>query len=247
MYKLIIVDDEPTTCDVLSAFIKEENIGFEVMAVFGDGLQAWEYIQNYPVDCVITDIKMPHMSGLELANSIRHFKRAIMVLLLSGHTDFEYARQAIQYGVRDYLLKPIDFDDMSDKLKILKEQMDQDDRFVCDNSQDGIEREDSSNIIEAAEKYILEHYAERISREDVASACFLNPSYFGRYFKQKTGYTFIDYLTKVRMQKAVELLADGVSIEIISQKVGYTSTRHFVRTFKDEHGCTPREYRRIHL
>ncbi len=102
-----------------------------------------------------------------------------------------------------------------------------------------------SAIMEYAEKYIQEHYKEPISRVDIAAACYLSPSHFGRYFKKETGCTFINYLTKVRMQKAVELLSQGVTSAAIAQAVGYSSTRHFGRVFKQEYGCTPGEFRKL--
>ena len=116
MYRLILVDDEPNTCEILTDFIREEKIGYEVVASFCDGQQAWNFLKETSVDCVITDIKMPHMDGLELAKKIYMSHNMTKVVLLSGYREFEYAQQGIQYGVVDYQLKPIDYDKLLEVL-----------------------------------------------------------------------------------------------------------------------------------
>lgn len=248
MYKVILVDDEPNTCDVLKYFIADEAKDFEVSGLFTDGKKAWEYICQNEVDCVITDIKMPCMNGVELSKNIYQSKNNIQVIILSGYGEFEYAQQAIKYGVTDYLLKPIDYDKLLDALKSIKEKLDSthngqkpDKSRLREKSK---ERNSSNNAsIEAAICYIDKHYSEPISRDSVACICYMNSSYFGNCFKIYTGKTFTDYLTDLRIQKSVELLREKYSIEEIAQKVGYSGSRHFGRTFKSITGYTPTEYR----
>ena len=242
MYKLIVVDDEPNSCEFLANFIAEEKLGFEVVGCFGDGHQAWEYISAHPVDCVLTDIKLPNMTGLELARLIYDNKLPIEVVLISGYIDFEYARDGIRYDVFDYLLKPDDYEILPQKLLNLQQMMNADERFAKSRERDE-EQTGQEKFIKLAEDYIKEHFAEPISRDTVAGICFMNPSYFGRYFKKRTGYTFIEYLTKTRMDKAVELLQENISVQVIAKRVGYGNQRHFIRIFKSVYGCTPREYR----
>ena len=78
----------------------------------------------------------------------------------------------------------------------------------------------------------------------MADAVFLSPAYFSRFFKQKTGMNFIDYLTNVRMQKAAEMLAGNIKISEISQKLGYQSRNRFFINFKQFSGYSPTDYRR---
>lgn len=92
--------------------------------------------------------------------------------------------------------------------------------------------------------YIQAHYAEDLTREDVADAVFLSSAYFSRFFKQKTGLSFIDYLTTVRMQKAVELLGSRMKVGEIAKKVGYQSRNRFFINFRLYSGYNPTEYRR---
>ena len=92
--------------------------------------------------------------------------------------------------------------------------------------------------------YIQQHYNEDLTREDVADAVFLSSAYFSRFFKQKTGLSFIDYLTTVRMQKAIELLGTHMKVGEIANRVGYLSRNRFFINFRQYSGYTPSEYRK---
>lgn len=247
MYRLIVVDDEPNTCDFLASYIEGEQIGFQVTGNFYDGLQAWKYIQENVTDCVITDIRMPQMDGLELAHRIHDEFPRIKVLLLSGYGEFEYARKGIEYGVRDYLLKPLDYAALSGKLRAIWNELNatqpRERQAGTEQASAELLDEQSRIVIETAKRFVDEHYAEPISREQVAAICYMTPDYFGRYFKQGTGYTFGEYLVKVRMDRAIQFLHDNYTVDMIAQLVGYGSSRHFTRVFKKTTGLTPMAYR----
>ena len=124
MYKTIIVDDEQYSYEYLAECISDMSEDFEVVGTFRNGEEAWRFINEEKVDVVITDIKMPVMSGLDLIKLIYETGMDISVIIISGYEDFEYARQAIKYNVFYYLLKAIDLDEFFDVLKRLKEQLD---------------------------------------------------------------------------------------------------------------------------
>ena len=107
-YSVILVDDEPIVRKMLEERInKVENV--TVVASFSNGFSAKSYLMEHIVDMVITDIKMPLMDGLELTEFIKNHYPACKVIIVSGYDDFEYARRAIKYGVKEYLLKPLKF------------------------------------------------------------------------------------------------------------------------------------------
>lgn len=114
MYKLIVVDDEMAIRTGMCSYIDWNAMGFEVTADFEDGKETIEYIANHPVDVILTDIEMAEVSGLELAKYIYENKLPIKVVILSGYKEFEYARQAIQYNVEYYLLKPIKMNEVQE-------------------------------------------------------------------------------------------------------------------------------------
>jgi two-component system response regulator YesN len=98
-------------------------------------------------------------------------------------------------------------------------------------------------IIEKTKAYIDENYMKDIVLEDIASMVYFSPTYFSRFFKQHTGETLTDYTVKIRMKKAIELLANGnAKIYKISEMVGYTNSKYFYKVFKKYTGYTPKEY-----
>lgn len=119
MWTVVVVDDEKNFCTLLSEYIHALAPRFQVAACFQDGRAAWNFLRNHNVDLVISDVRMPHMSGLDLAQRLFADDRSIPVVLISGYSEFEYAKQAIQYGVVNYLLKPVDFEELRETLDLL--------------------------------------------------------------------------------------------------------------------------------
>lgn len=106
-FHLLIVDDEAPIRKGISRFIDWEAIDCTIEDTASDGLEAMEKLKVHPVDIVITDIRMPEADGLTLAKHIHENYPDVMVIILTGYADFSYAQTAIQYGVSDFLLKPI--------------------------------------------------------------------------------------------------------------------------------------------
>ncbi|MBR4719179.1 MAG: response regulator [Lachnospiraceae bacterium] len=118
MMKVMLVDDEPFIMEGLKVLIDWNALGYEIVKTASNGGEAYEYLKNEQVDMVISDISMPVMTGLELLKRIREegLSDAYFVIL-SGYNDFKYAQQAIRYASMDYLLKPIDKEQLTDILK----------------------------------------------------------------------------------------------------------------------------------
>ena len=124
MYKVLIVDDEPEMLEGLKILIDWQHYGFKIKDTSKNGLEAVEKIQNFRYDLVITDIRMPKLDGMELIKEIYNLKPLIKVMILSGYNDFKYAKQAIQFGVKGFLLKPIDEDELVEYLIEIKNELD---------------------------------------------------------------------------------------------------------------------------
>lgn len=124
MYKLVIVDDEANIRKGICDYINWQDMGFEVVASFEDGKETIEYLKEYDVDTVLTDIKMAEVSGLELSKYIYENMPHIKVVIISGYKEFEYARKAVEYGVEYYLLKPIKIDEVSRVFEKIKRNLD---------------------------------------------------------------------------------------------------------------------------
>lgn len=105
----------------------------------------------------------------------------------------------------------------------------------------------NDDVILKAIDYINHNFAQELSREMVAASIYLSPSHFSYLFKQKTGTSFMDYLTTVRMQKSIELLSTSMRINDIAEKIGYQNRNRFIINFRQYTGYTPTEYRKTIL
>lgn len=393
MYKIILIDDDAFTLEQLNSMYPWGNAGFSVIGTFNDSLKAMDFLDSNHVDAILSDIKMPKFDGIELAKYCKEKFPKIKIMLISGHRDFEYARSAIQYGIVNYLTKPIDYDEFDGALKALYSLLENEksafagqdeydlrqqvfgdlvcgsitdiqmfserlatlgidsdpsdiqccvlnfhipdfDNYIATQWKHGKERlyhaimqlvplsenglhhsliryfrnnmewivltevhtdnfagfveefktrlidrlknilkinaivtysnmynsitelikhdadtdidqtMNNDDIIKRAFDYMNSHYGESITLNDVAAYLFMNPMYFSRYFKQKTGTGFLESLTSIRMAKALELLkTTDLKVNVICDKVGYKSTSHFHNTFRQYYGVTPSDYR----
>ncbi|MEH7117333.1 response regulator transcription factor [Neobacillus vireti] len=125
MYKVLLVDDERIITDGMSKVIKWESIGTNLIGTAKNGLEAFEKITQNKPDIIISDIKMPGMNGLELVAKVHEHYPEIRFILLSGFSEFDYAKQAMVYGVKHYLLKPCNENTIIDALKELSEELNQ--------------------------------------------------------------------------------------------------------------------------
>ena len=117
MYKVLLVDDEEMVTEGLSRFVKWEEAGFAVSGTATSVARALTFLEREQVDLVITDIQMPVQSGLELIRILKSQYPSIKSIILSGHSDFSYAQQAVRLGALDYLTKPINFSAMGELLE----------------------------------------------------------------------------------------------------------------------------------
>lgn len=122
MYRIVVADDEDLALKRIRQFL--QNIpDILVVAAVRNGQEIVEYLEGNYVDCVITDIRMPLMDGLDVASWISGNRPNCSVVLISAYDEFDYARKAIRLGVKDYLLKPLRFDCLAELLqKLQKEQ-----------------------------------------------------------------------------------------------------------------------------
>lgn len=138
MYTALIVDDEEELRRAVIESVDWESIGFKVVGDAGNGVDALDMVEKLEPDLILTDIRMPMMTGLELAKNVRELRPATQIVILSGYDDFRYAQTAIQYNIIGYLLKPISADELTRELGAIKQRMD--DYFERIRSREGDSR-----------------------------------------------------------------------------------------------------------
>ena len=116
MYKAVIVDDEPLIVDGLVNAIEWTGFHIELGLATTDPQAALKYCLENPVNIVIVDVSMPVMNGLQLIQKLKEAKPSVFCIVLSAYQNFEYARTALKYGAENYLLKPLDPDELSDTI-----------------------------------------------------------------------------------------------------------------------------------
>ena len=240
MYNLLIADDEPKSRTLLST-LNWESLGIHVSKAVNNGLEALDYIQKNDIDIVLTDIKMPFMDGIELAEKLQSIKPEIIVVVLSGYDDYTFVRQCMKKSnVYDYLLKPIDpdewittFRNITKKLEGLEIQL------------DIIKSTDSKkHIIDSVINFVQNHYAEQITLSHVADYIHISHAYLSRVINEELGMGFSDLLNMIRIEYAKKLLKNpSYKINEIADMVGYSSPQYFTYSFKKQVGQSPWQYR----
>lgn len=125
LYRMILVDDEEEVRKGIIRKIDWEKLGFEVVGDAENGEDALEQIEQLEPDVVMTDIRMPYMDGLTLTAKIRQKYPSVKVLIFSGFDDFEYAQQAIKLNVTEYILKPVNVEELTEILNRVRENLDE--------------------------------------------------------------------------------------------------------------------------
>lgn len=239
MYKTIIVDDEPWTIIDIEKTFCLDTMGFEITGSYRTPQKALPAIVSKKPDLVITDIRMPGMTGLELIKSVRKQNVNCEFIIVSGHSDFSYAQEAISYGVAGYCLKPLDPQETSEALNRARRHLD---------SRKTVTPEPSylDDNFEALRNYMITHFSEKLTLKSLAAEFNMNPNYCCSLFTKYLGQTFSAYLTELRITEAQNLLHNSdYSLEEIASMVGFRDYFYFSKVFKKCCNHSPKEYRNL--
>ena len=132
IYTVVVADDETELREAVCQMVRWEEIGFRLVGSAGNGLDAIQLVEQLQPDLLLTDIRMPFISGVELARQVRELRPRTQIAFLSGYDDFEYAQQAIAYNVIRYLLKPIGMVELTEALGEIHQKMEQADRSLSE-------------------------------------------------------------------------------------------------------------------
>lgn len=244
MYRLLIVEDEREIRKGLVEQFPWAELGFEVAADYASGQEAIEYLSKELVDVVVTDVKMDSGSGLDIAKFLSHGDRLETVVFYSAYKDFDFAREGMSYGVRRYITKDMGYGELIEAFKSLKQSLDCETAPPSRTAGGHDELEGWTNpIIGNTMRYLMKSY-RTATLQSTANVVKFNPYYLSNYIKEKTGENFRNILTRIRMEKAKELLKDPTyRVNEVGDLVGYRDVRNFARCFKSYEGRLPHEYR----
>lgn len=245
MYRVVLIDDEKIIVDGLTRVIKWADYNCEVVGAAYDAAGGAALIRRLKPHIVFTDIKMPDQDGLTMLAGLKSEFPEMQIAVLTGYRDFNYAQEAIKLGVTRFLLKPSKMDELHEALSAMKERLDKlQPDAAAGEDEPCLDRHAGSFIVNQATAYIEEHYAQKLTLQEVADKCYVSQWHLSKLINKYTGNTFYELLNNVRIEKAKALLNDPkLKIGDIVDMVGYSDAAHFSRVFKRIVGVSANEYR----
>jgi two-component system response regulator YesN len=259
MTTLVIADDEHLIRQGLNS-LNWESVDVKVVGTASHGVECWNMVEELKPDILLTDIHMQGYKGTEIAHMIKEKGLLTKVIFLTGYKDFEYAREAVELGVVAFVLKPSDPNEIFEAVNKAKIQIEQTNLIMSEQS--SLMRQVKENQMALFDKllpneemlknetvkqliqYLKSHYSEEITLGSASEIVHLCPVYLSRLVKKETGNTFLEILTRVRMEQACNMLRDpNNKIYEIALAVGIKDSKYFSQIFKRYYGMTPVEFR----
>lgn len=227
MYRVMIIDDEKALRNLLRLTIPWNELGIQVVGEASSGIEAINIIDDLMPDIVFVDIKMPFMNGIEFSKlAIKRYPR-LKIIILTAFDEFEYARSCIGIGVAEYILKPIVKEEIMDTCRRVIAQI-----GLLEPIETVDVKEETSDI-EKIKKYIMLNYTDsELNLTYIAQEFGFNSSYLCRRFKAEIGISVIDFITKCRMEKALEGIKEKKLMYIMAKEVGIPDPNYFGKCFK---------------
>lgn len=234
MKTILIVEDEVRIREGLARLISKTNMGCNVVGTAENGYEGLQMISRLEPDIVITDIQMPKMDGLKMIEQAKALGAECVYVILSGYSEFEYARKGIQMGVKDYLLKPVTISMVKELLEKLTA-----DESESEESQDKMYSQIVQGMLDAVDK----NCGMSLSLESFAEKYHMTPEYISNLFAKEVGTSFSNYKKKVRIDRAkILLLTTDMKVYEVACAVGYPDQKYFSRVFKEYTGVSAKQF-----
>lgn len=253
MIRVVIVEDEEILRKGLVCTADWLSMDAVVVADCENGKLGLEAIMKFKPDIVFTDIKMPVMDGLAMLEKAKEAGCMFIPVLLTSYSEFEYARRAISLGVFDYLLKPVDDEKLADVMKRAASRIEE--NRQNQQAAELVSAGAGENVITLVNlktdnpyiKYTFEQvekrWKEHLNLETIADELHVSTSYLSRMFKSETGSTFLEFINRYRVQKAVELLSTKqYRVYEVADMTGFSDYKQFHRIFRDYTSISPTEF-----
>ncbi len=248
MTSVLIVDDEKYVRLGIRSETDWDLIGCEVVGEASNGKDALELADELHPDLVISDIRMPKMDGLELAEKLLERNPFVKVIFLTAYNEFEYARKAVRIGVSDYILKPYHDGELEASIQRLLHLHTNAPAAEVELENELIplkpKSEVSNRYVITAIEYIEEHFMDPgMSVGRLAESMGVSEGHISRLFKAETDLSINNYLTRYRIRQAMDYLKDvQVKVYEVAERCGYQDIAYFSNTFKKLVGKSPSDY-----
>ena len=262
MIRLLIADDEKLEREALAELVQRRFEREVALEVAENGRKAADTAVLWGADLILMDIEMPGMSGLDAARAVLAQRPSCRVIFVTAYSLFQYAHEAVHLGACDYLLKPVDPDELEASVRRAMRQIETERKLeelaaarpqpeqteTEEEAEDAPEEGENSQtalVMAHVRRYLEDNYMFDLSLDSVGEILHISPAYLSAQFKKYQKMNFLDCLTELRINAAKELLADPFrsSAEVASM-VGYEDASYFARAFKKRTGMTPTQYRR---
>ncbi|MBP3780073.1 MAG: response regulator [Selenomonas sp.] len=244
MLDLVIVEDEEIIRRGLVCTIDWLKMGARVVGEAANGREALEVIAATRPDVVLTDIKMPVMDGIAMTEALKTAENPAKIVYLTSYADFSYAQQALKLGVSDYLLKPVNEDELAKTLAKISAapETPAQEKMLWDEALRAAYHT-GNPYVQTVLRRIEAGYQGRLSSEAIAAEMGVSASYLSRKLKEETGLTFGGLLTRYRLKQAVEMLQAGTwRVYEVAEQTGFGDYKNFTQAFKKYLHTTPKAF-----
>lgn len=252
---LLIADDEQFIRRGLLS-LDWQSIGITEVYSADNGERAEEILLSQPVDIAILDIRMPGVTGLELAETIKEHGLDTKVVVLTGFTEFSYAQQAIHAGVSEYLLKPFGPKEVlavTAKLVHEVQQSREQQRILASAGYENRTQDvpsqvsrffvDSKGVVSDILMDIANNYTGTVSIAELADRYHFTENYLSKKIRQETGYSYTDILLALRLMSAARHLAEGDKVADAAMASGFNDQHYFAQVFRRVFKVSPSDWR----
>lgn len=247
---VLIVDDEVFAINALVNRIDWRGFGFEAPLTARSMAQAQAVFLSNPVAIMLCDIEMPQGSGLDLFEWVKAYYPKTECIFVTCHDEYSYLRAAMQLGSCDYILKPVDYDQLNQTLgEMVRRLAKRQNRVTPPKPElkpmDAPGSASSNPYVSQIIDYITEHLTEDIAIADIADVLHLNAQYIMRLFKKEVGCPVLQYITAKRIALAVRYLTEtNISVADVAILCGFDNYSYFIRIFKRFTNETPVAFRK---
>ncbi|MDD4082097.1 MAG: helix-turn-helix domain-containing protein [Sphaerochaetaceae bacterium] len=241
VYSVVIIEDESVVLKEIVETTPWSELKLKVIGQAQNGIDGEVLIKEFNPDLVITDIRLPGKSGLDMLEDCG----VIHSIVLSGYSDFSYARKAIQIGVFDYLLKPFDDEDFYDTLKKFVQTLEEEERDYHKLKNELINSDECENfLIKMAINYVRTNFSKNIGLQEVSDLLSVTDSYLSRLFKEETKVNFLQFLNAYRINQSLIMMQNPkLNINQIASCCGFTNSGYYSKIFKKIIGVSPSQFR----